>query len=188
MEALGLSSSVLANARDPKVLALPSLSLVKGSDSAVVLGASDSVTEQAHSKGLLYGAYHNVLIPTVGITALWNGIIAAATSSSSSTPSVVVGKHSALATPPDNLIAGAGRYVFVEEGVSKVTSLSESEAVKRQVTDILFLKRILCANRSRIVKRVTTSIFLFFLFCLIILSFHSVLPQYIFNLVQFAIN
>lgn len=92
--------------------------------------------DAAVSKGILYGAYDNVL-STVGVSAMWSGVIGAP-GSATVIPTVVVDGKGATFLDPENLACPANNIVFFEAGaVSK--KLTEEEAVQRSVSLILRL-------------------------------------------------
>eukprot|EP00607_Mallomonas_marina_P003299 CAMPEP_0182428482 /NCGR_PEP_ID=MMETSP1167-20130531/23056_1 /TAXON_ID=2988 /ORGANISM="Mallomonas Sp, Strain CCMP3275" /LENGTH=396 /DNA_ID=CAMNT_0024611417 /DNA_START=101 /DNA_END=1291 /DNA_ORIENTATION=+ len=132
VEALGLASCVLMNERAPEVLALPSLCVSKGKETILIIGADDAITEAVLAKGNLYGAYHNVIIPGVGVSALWGGVIApsASLTSTSVVPSVIVGNKTAVKSDPNNLVFPVTEFIFVEKGSTKIT---KEEAIKKLV-------------------------------------------------------
>lgn len=132
VQAVGLASCVLINERRADSLAIPCLTVTKGSETVVIVGADDAAVESSLAAGTLYGAYHNVIVPGVGVSALWGGVIgpAAATTIASSVPSVVVGSKKAVSVNPNNLCAPLTHLVFVEKGVKK-SNLSEAEATSK---------------------------------------------------------
>ena len=136
VHAIGLASSVLANTRDPNVLALPSLTTTTGS---AVIGATHTMVHQAVASGRLYGAYHNLFVPDVGISAGWNGYVGKPVTTPSALPLVEVKGLAAIPHPPDNMVPPASEFVFVEEGRSEAVALTEAEAVKRSVQISLLL-------------------------------------------------
>lgn len=98
--------------------------------------ASCSVVDAASAKNVLYGAYDNV-ISTVGVSAMWSGVIH--TSGAGDTvPTVVVQGKSAIPLAPDNLAFPAKHIVFFEKG-AKSKSLTEEEAVQRCVRAMMYL-------------------------------------------------
>ena len=132
VEAVGMASDVLINGRSSEVLSVPSASLTSGK---VVIGADDSVVDAAVAKGVLYGAYNNV-ITAGGVSAGWNGVIGKAPAKPASihrfaVPAVVSSGSAAVALTPDNMVA-AGDIVFYEAGTAS-KSLSAEEAVKKIV-------------------------------------------------------
>ena len=133
VEALGLASSVLLNEQNATALALPSLSLVKGGNTVVVVGADDALLDAALSSSLVYGAYNNLVMGT-GVTALFNGVISTPKGATGrlAAPAIVNGGKAAVPLSPDNLTNPAKAIVFFEKGKGK-SSLSEEEAVKRIV-------------------------------------------------------
>lgn len=133
IEALGLASSVLINEQNATALALPSLSLVKGGSTVVVVGADDALLDTALASSLVYGAYNNLVLGT-GVTALWNGVISAPKGAAGrlAPPVIVNNGKAAVSLAPDNLANPAKAFVFFEKGKGKST-LGEDEAVKRIV-------------------------------------------------------
>jgi len=131
IEAIGHAATVLINEQQSASLALPSTSFTKGSNTCVVIGADDSITNALVSDKTIYGAYHNVVTET-GLSACWNGSLGVAAASSTSVPSVVVGGKSANALIPDNLAGVPTHYAFYEKGAKK-GSLAEADAVKKIV-------------------------------------------------------
>lgn len=132
VQAIGLASCVLINERRADALAIACLTVTKGSETVVIVGADDAAVESSLAAGTLYGAYHNVIVPGVGVSALWGGVIGPSTTVSepSSVPSVVVGGKMAISTSPNNLCAPMTHLVFVEKGAKKA-SLSEAEATSK---------------------------------------------------------
>ena len=109
---------------------LASLSLVKGNETALVVGAPEEFNQFALSQNILYGAYHNV-ISTAGTSAVWKGVVAPVSGDSGSdTPLVVVKGNAARAVNPNNLAFAPASLFFYEAGAKK-TKLSEADAVKR---------------------------------------------------------
>ena len=135
VEAVGLASTVVINALNKDALALASATLVKGSNTVVVVGADDSVVDAALNSSLVYGAYHNVVTAS-GVSALWNGVISAPTAAKATgkfvPPIVTSGGKAAVALAPDNLANAPKAFVFFEKGKGKA-AISEEEAVKRLV-------------------------------------------------------
>lgn len=128
VDAIAHAACVLVNSQYSGVIALSSLSVTNGKDTAVIVGADDSVVEAAGAK--TYGAYGNVLSAD-GVSALFNGVIGAP-KSTGAIPSIVVGGKSAVALEPVNLTFPAKKIVFFEKG-GKSGSISEEEAVKKIV-------------------------------------------------------
>ncbi len=126
VDAVAHAACVLVNAHYSGVVALSSLSVSNGKDTAVVIGADESLIEAAGAK--VYGAYGNVLSAD-GVSALFNGVIGAP-KSSGAVPTVVVGGKAAVALEPVNLTFPAKKIVFYEKG-GKTGPISEDEAVKR---------------------------------------------------------
>lgn len=134
VDAVGHASSVLINVQNANALALPSVALVKGDKTVLVIGADDSVVDTAIASSLVYGAYHNVLSAS-GVSAMWNGVISAPAAKNASRlvpPMVVSGGKAAVSVSPNNLAGPVQTMVFYEKGKGK-TALSEEEAVKRLV-------------------------------------------------------
>lgn len=134
VEALGHASSVLINEQNAcGGLALPATTLVKGASTVVVVSADDSVVDASAASSSLFAAYHSFVSPA-GVSALWNGAIAAAPAapkaSRLSPPLVVSSGKAAVALSPDNLAAPATSFVFFEKGARK-GPVSEEDAVKR---------------------------------------------------------
>lgn len=181
VSALGQASSVMINTMHANCIALPSVSIVKGKDTTVIIGADDrcvltlvlmlmlilllsipipililipchtylesfkpslitsilhllppslppSVVDAAVAKGILYGAYDNVL-STVGVSAMWSGVIGSP-GAATMVPTVVVDGHGATHMDPENLACPATNIVFFEAGAAS-KKLSEEEAVQR---------------------------------------------------------
>jgi hypothetical protein len=82
------------------------------------------------AKGILYGAYDNVL-STVGVSAMWSGVIGAP-GAATMVPTVVVDGKGATSIDPENLACPANSIVFFEAGAAS-KKLSEEEAVQRSV-------------------------------------------------------
>lgn len=102
-----------------------------------------SVVDAASAKNVLYGAYDNV-ISTVGVSAMWSGVIH--TSGAGDTvPTVVVQGKSATPLAPDNLAFPAKHIVFYEKG-AKSKSLTEDEAVQRCVHALMYLHNLLYSS------------------------------------------
>ncbi len=137
IEAVGHASSVLINEENKSAVAVPSLVVVSGKDTVVIVGADDALVQQAAEGASLLGAYHNVL-SAEGVSAMWNGVIGASSSAAAEdskfaeVPRVVVGGHAARAVVPNNLANAATRIVFFEKGTAKAP-LSIDEAVTRLV-------------------------------------------------------
>jgi hypothetical protein len=133
IDAIGLASSVVLNDTQENFLAVPSTVVVSGSEVTLVVGADDSVVDEAVAKGVLYGAYHNA-VSTDGVTALWNGVVKppAPVSSRRAAPAVVVGGKAAIPIEPNNLAGPVTRIVFYSQG-SPTSSVSAEEATKRCV-------------------------------------------------------
>jgi hypothetical protein len=93
-----------------------------------------SVIDAASAKNVLYGAYDNV-ISTVGVSAMWGGVIHGA-GGGDVVPTVVVQGKSATPLSPDNLAFPAKHIVFYEKG-AKSKSLTEEEAVQRCVRSLI---------------------------------------------------
>ena len=129
VDAITHAAVVLVNAQYKNAIALPSVSITSGSETAVVIGADDSVVEAAMAKNVLHGAYGNV-VSAEGVSALWNGVIGAPAKSLGNVPTVVVGGKAAVALAPLNLAFPAKRIVFYEKG-GKSSSISEEEAIKK---------------------------------------------------------
>jgi hypothetical protein len=131
VDSLGHATCVLMNEQQPDSIALASTSIVnKDGKTTIVIGGEDNVSEAALSKGILYGAYHNIL-SKYGVTALWNGLISkSSTSTDINTPVVVVGGKSAIANSPNNISNPVDTIIFYENGASK-GKLSEEKAVER---------------------------------------------------------
>ena len=100
-----------------------------------------SVIDAAVAKGVLYGAYDNVL-STVGVSAMWSGVISA-NGKVSTVPTVVVDGNSATSTDPENLACPASHIVFYEAGAA-TKKLTEEEAVQRYVLLLSLLSRSGC--------------------------------------------
>jgi len=134
-DAIGHAAAVLMNEQQKSSLALSSTSVVRNDKTTVIISADDSVIDEAQAKGIVYGAYAN-LLSTEGVSALFNGIIGAAAAPSSThrstPPAVVSGGKAVLALTPNNLSFAAKHLVFYEKGTKKAP-LSEDEAVKRLV-------------------------------------------------------
>jgi len=133
VDAIGHATTVLLNAQAADAVALPSTSLVKGEQTAVILGADESVVDAAAQSGMLYGAYHNVL-SAEGVSALWNGYLGSASTagSSSSTPQVAVDGKAVVTCEPNNLAFPATHVIIYEKGAKK-SKLSADEATKKLV-------------------------------------------------------
>jgi hypothetical protein len=129
VEALGYAYSGALNDSNASAVALPSLSVVRNRDTAVVVGANDEFVQAALSKNILYGAYHNV-ISSVGTSAVWGGVIAPYSADTSSTPSVIVKGLAARSTSPANLAFAPSTLFFYEKGASK-SKISIEDAVKK---------------------------------------------------------
>lgn len=130
MDAIGHAYAGTLNEQVPEAAVLSSLSLVKGNETSLVVGAPEEFNQFALSQNILYGAYHNV-ISTTGTSAVWNGVIAPVSGESSSdTPSIVVKGSAARAVNPNNLAFAPSSLFFYEAGAKK-TKLSEADAVKR---------------------------------------------------------
>ena len=146
VHALGLSSCVLMNERRPDILAIPSITVIKNNSTTLIIGADDEVVEQAYTTGILYGAYHNVVIPTSGVSALWGGGIGKASNTvnvteQNDTPVVVVGGKAAMKTNPNNMAFLPTHIIFVEKDVASGI-VSEADAIAKYVIltlNILFL-------------------------------------------------
>lgn len=132
VDAIGYAYVGTLNEQVADAAALASLSLVSGKETTLVVGSvPDEFTQHALSKGQLYGAYHNV-ISVSGTSAVWNGVIAPAGDSASSTPAVVVNGSAARSTNPNNLAFAPTNLFFYEAGAKK-SKLSAADAVKRLV-------------------------------------------------------
>jgi hypothetical protein len=107
---------------------LPSLEPFESSTYPFV--SPSSVIEAAVAKGILYGAYDNVL-STVGVSAMWSGVIRAP-GGATMVPTVIVDGNCATSTDPENLACPANSIVFFEAGAAS-KKLSEEEAVQRSV-------------------------------------------------------
>lgn len=133
IDAIGHASSVLINAQSASSVALQATTLVKGASTVVVVSADDSIVDAANANGTLFGAYHSSL-SSLGVSALWNGAIAAAPASPRtsrlSPPVVVSSGKAAVAISPNNLAAPATSIVFFEKGGRKGV-VSEDDAIKR---------------------------------------------------------
>lgn len=133
VDAIGHASTVLINEQSKAGLALPATTLVKGASTVVVVSADDSVIDAAG--GSLFGAYHSFISPA-GVSALWNGAIAAAPASPKasrlSPPLVVSSGKAAVALSPNNLAPAATSIVFFEKGAKK-GPVSEENAIQRLV-------------------------------------------------------
>ena len=139
VDALGFAGKVLFNAKFPTALSLPSLSLVNGSKTVLVVNASDAVLARAiETKGShIFGAYNNTITPD-GIVALWNGLIAPASAASAlrgpskSVPLVKVDGFAAVPLCPNNLANPATHVAFFEEGESS-RGITQEEGIERLV-------------------------------------------------------
>lgn len=131
IEALGHAFSGTFNEQVATAAALPSLSLLKSSETALVIGADDEFVGKALEKDAIYGAYHNV-VSTTGTSAVWNGVIGPLGKTDPKVPSVVVNGKTARALNPNNLAHAPSHFFFVEKGASKA-KLTPEEAVKRLV-------------------------------------------------------
>ncbi|KAJ1432747.1 hypothetical protein B484DRAFT_394836 [Ochromonadaceae sp. CCMP2298] len=133
VDGLGLAATVLLNTQQPGALALACTSMVKGKETAVVVGADEEVLGAIAQSGNLYGAYHNIISP-LGVSALWNGYIGPAAGSPAAcpTPAVIVGGKTVLCVEPNNMAHPATHIVFYEKGAAR-SKLSADEAVKRLV-------------------------------------------------------
>lgn len=135
VDAVGLASSVVINELNKTAIALPSLSVVKGADTVVIVGADDSLVDTAITSSLAYGAYHNV-ITAAGVSALWNGVVSTPASAKATgrfvPPMVTSGGKAAVSLAPNNMANPAKAFVFFEKGKAKAV-LSEEDAVKRLV-------------------------------------------------------
>jgi len=131
VDGIAHAAVVLVNAQYANVVAVPSLSVSNGKETAVVIGADDSVVDAAVGKNIVHGAYGNVL-SVDGVSAMWNGVVGAPVKSSGAVPTVSVGGKAAVALAPVNLAFPAKRIVFYEKG-GKSGSISEDDAVKRIV-------------------------------------------------------
>lgn len=134
VDAMGHAACVYHNESHQSSVALPCLSLYRGSETVVVFGASDSALSAVGNKTSIHGAYHNVLSKE-GVSAMWNGYIGSANSSgSSSVPAVVVEGLKVVGVTPYNLIHPAKKFIFVEKGASK-KDITEAEAIDRYSND-----------------------------------------------------
>ena len=129
--ALTHAATVVINEQQHLQLALPSAAFTKDKSTCVVVNADDSIVDALYANKSLYGAYANVLTAD-GVSACWNGIIGAATASTTAVPAVVVGGKSSIPIIPDNLAYPATAVVFYEKGGSK-KSITEDEALKKIV-------------------------------------------------------
>lgn len=134
VDAIGYGYCGTLNEQVTDAVAIASLSMVNGKDTAIVIGAPDEFVQFAMSKNLLYGAYHNVL-STTGTSAVWNGAVApvAGGESGSDTPSIVVNGSAARALNPNNLAFAPSSLFFYEAGSNKKSKLSPAEAVQRLI-------------------------------------------------------
>eukprot|EP00597_Dinobryon_sp_UTEXLB2267_P007633 CAMPEP_0170082640 /NCGR_PEP_ID=MMETSP0019_2-20121128/18161_1 /TAXON_ID=98059 /ORGANISM="Dinobryon sp., Strain UTEXLB2267" /LENGTH=403 /DNA_ID=CAMNT_0010297579 /DNA_START=203 /DNA_END=1414 /DNA_ORIENTATION=+ len=138
VEAVGFATNVLVNEKFASAVALPSLSLVKGDKTVLVVNASDEVLSSAlESKSFgVFGAYSNV-ITAAGVTPLFNGIICSEATAATvkavgykQIPSVVVSGQTAVAMHPNNLANPVSHIAFFEEGVAK-SVLTEADALQK---------------------------------------------------------
>lgn len=132
VDAIGNAYCGTLNEKVPSAAALASLTMVKGKDTGIVIGAPDEFIQFALSKNILYGAYHNVLSAT-GTSAVWNGAVApAGGTSGSDIPSVVVKGSAIRVVNPNNLAFSPSSLFFYEAGAKKST-ISPADAVKRLI-------------------------------------------------------
>ncbi len=132
IDAIGLASTVVMNTLSKDMLAVPSVAINKGNNTAVIINGDDSVLDMAVSKNVLYGPYHNAL-STYGVSALWGGYIGNANATTSSTvPVVVNGGKGIVSSDPNNMAMPAKEIYFYEKGASKKV-LTEEKATKKLV-------------------------------------------------------
>lgn len=129
------------NEQQTDSIALACTSVVnKDGKTTIIIGGEDNIAEAALSKGMLYGAYHNVLSKN-GVSALWNGLISkSSTSTDINTPVVVVGGKSAIANSPNNISNPVNTIIFYDYG-STNSKLSEEKAIERLVILIFLFKK-----------------------------------------------
>jgi len=132
IQAIGDANCVIMNERYVDAVALPSITIVNGDKTTVIIGgdaASNAILTA--KKGYLYGAYHNVITPS-GVSALWNGYITKdATPSASSVPVVEADGYIVVASPPDNMVNPPTQYIFIDKVSGAVTT---EDAVKRIIS------------------------------------------------------
>ena len=132
IDAIGFASTVVMNALSKDMLAVPSVAISKGSNTAVIINGDDSVLDMAVSKNVLYGPYHNAL-SALGVSALWGGYIGNANAAANSdVPVVVSGGKGVVSSDPNNMAMPAKEIYFYEKGASKKV-LTEEEATKKLV-------------------------------------------------------
>ena len=144
VDAIAHASTVVINEKFPDSLALPSVSVVKGKSSVVIVGADESIVSTAASSPdkLLYGAYNNVL-SSEGVAAVWGGVVGATSLSNhysesfKNTPCVNVNGKAAFQVHPNNLSFPVTHLAFYDKNTTSLSSINEEEAVKRllEVTD-----------------------------------------------------
>jgi len=157
VDAIGSAYAGTLNEQVANAAAVASVSMVKGKDTGVVIGAPEEFTQFALSKNILYGAYHNV-ISVAGTSAVWGGVVApVAGESGSDAPSVVVKGSAARYLNPNNLAFAPSSLFFYEAGAKK-SKLSAADAVKRLIAatgeegkEALFAEIVKNANNISIV-------------------------------------
>lgn len=135
IDGVGQAGCTLINAEQVDGVAIASTSLVNPATGAttIVIGADDSLIQEALGKKVLYGAYHNVLTKR-GVSAVWNGVITnaadAAASTSNGVPQMVINGKTVTTLEPNNMSNRATRIVFFKKGAAKAT-ISADDAAKR---------------------------------------------------------
>jgi len=138
IDVIGFSSSVLINEQQANGLAVPSLVLVKGKNTVVVVGADDDILEEAAAAGdgnLVFGAYSNYLTAE-GVSSLFHGAVVKASAPVkqyySDLPAVSFEGKAMVQIAPNNMAFPAAKIIFYEKG-SSAAALSSESALQRLV-------------------------------------------------------
>ncbi len=137
---VSLSSSSSSASRIVEGLVLPCTTLsvptTNTRGTVVVIGAEAEVAAEAATRGLLYGAYHNLLAPNA-VVAMWNGVISPASSATACVEGsgcVCVEVDGKVARPmnPDNAAHPATHFIFYSSLPATATaSITEEDAANR---------------------------------------------------------
>lgn len=133
IEGISHSATVVLNEQNSNKLALPSVCLAKDKNTILVVGAPDELAVAAYKKNVLYGAYSN-LLSNLGVSALFNGVIADSAGAESSDRVTYIaseGKTIRLVLP-NNMAYPPSHIIFFEKG-AKMGSISEENATAKVV-------------------------------------------------------